>query len=87
MTHDVIAAALGRGITGKAVQSKAPRVGLFPRHGPILNGDIESAHAVDRQAAPLPEVIRDHHNKSLRLRRCATTDVLCYPATDPYSPQ
>jgi hypothetical protein len=87
VTHDVIAAVLGHGITGKAVQSKAPRVGLSPRHGVILDRDIEVARAIDRQAASLPEVILDHHNKPLRLRRCAMTGVLCYTATDPYSPQ
>jgi hypothetical protein len=87
VNHDVIAEVLGPAITGKAVQSKYKRVGLFPRHGLILNRDIEFARAIDRQAAPLPKVIRDHRNKPSRLRRCAMSGVLCYTDKDMYSPQ
>jgi hypothetical protein len=88
VNHDVIAAVLGRGITGKAVQSKARRVGMLPRQGLILTRDIEIAREIDREAAPLPEVIRDHRNRPGYLRRDVITGVACYsPAETRLSPQ
>lgn len=88
VNHHVIAAVLGRGITGKAVQSKAQRVGMLPRHGLILIRDIEIAGKIDREAAPLPGVIRDHHNKPRHLRRCGMAGVACYmPPKMRFSPQ
>ena len=70
--HQVIAAVLGpqpegQEITASAVQSKADRVGLPPRHGMTLIRDLDVASKIDRQAAPLPKTIR-HQGQNLQLR-------------------
>ena len=86
--HTVIAQVLGPEMTGGAVQRKAHRVGMLPRHGLTLIMDLAVAQEIDRQAAPLPRVIRDHRGKPWHLRICGGSEVACYrPNTSRLSPQ
>jgi len=61
---------------------------MQPRQGLTLTRDIAIAHEIDREAAPLPGVIRDHRNRPGYLWRDVITGVACYsPAETRLSPQ
>ena len=88
VSHNVIAQVIGPDITGQAVQDKARRAGMPARPGLTLIRDIEAARDIDRQAAPLPKVIYDHHNKPKHLKICGMAGMPCYTYRNQhYSPQ